>query len=586
MRAFRSEVGRRAARSVQRIGGATLLSAGLALGAVEAGAQSSRDDSLIGGGKTLSCRDVELGSRRVQIAGGQDARVEDFPFIAQVQVGRGLCGGSLFAPGFVLTAAHCVMPIPGSRDCVTAGPGKCELADPSTIRVVLPGPSGTAVGDAAGATKVLAHPNFRYPTGADDRGALDADVAIIRLDRVFDVPDGAYVNIADPRIDANFAKGGECARVAGWGLTDVLNNRLREDPDRGKPSTDRLQSLNLALVDQKSMRAAQISRADQQKHALRRRRHSRASTPAKAIAAGRWWWMWAGRSRWAWSVGPMAARSRSITLCSRASARARFGDGSMRRCLGRAERRRRGGWRIGALAAALIAGLSASLPAEPARAADCTHGGCLNLAPLAAGEGVTFGDIVRRAERFFGVRANAYLVGALEAQATLPYMLPRQEPFVTAHQIHIPELYHFRVNQVFKDRTLLVWHFIIGHEMAHVYQEESKLLEAMSGPFRSVLIAELHADFLAGYFLAKELKISQADLDTLSEKLAQLPSGEKGSPDYHGSTGERYWATTQGSLAAYRRPPLSLGQASSEGVQCAFDLSVGGVQASGGMPCL
>ncbi|MEL6977225.1 MAG: hypothetical protein AAGM38_00910, partial [Pseudomonadota bacterium] len=45
-----------------------------------AAAQSSRDDSLIGGGVKMSCRDAETQSRRVQIAGGQDARVEDFPF--------------------------------------------------------------------------------------------------------------------------------------------------------------------------------------------------------------------------------------------------------------------------------------------------------------------------------------------------------------------------------------------------------------------------------------------------------------------------------------------------------------------------
>lgn len=216
----------------------------LAAGAGLAAAQSQRDDSLIGA-KTMSCRDVETKTDRIQIAGGQDAQVRDFPFIVQVQVGRGRCGGSIFAPGFVLTAAHCVMPIPGSRDCEPAGSGKCGLADPSTIRVVRPNAAGRAEGAAYGVVEVAAHPSFRYPISAVDPGALDADVAIIKLDQKLELQPHQYVRISDPNFDANFAKGGECAKVAGWGRTDVLDSGLRVI-EKGA-ATRVLQSLNLEL---------------------------------------------------------------------------------------------------------------------------------------------------------------------------------------------------------------------------------------------------------------------------------------------------------------------------------------------------
>ncbi|MEM9724118.1 MAG: serine protease [Pseudomonadota bacterium] len=230
------------------IGAALAMMVGLI--AQPAEAQGGRDDSLISGeprgaGESMSCRDAATSQRRLQIAGGQDARVEDFPFMVQVRVGGGLCGGSMIAPGFIMTAAHCVMPPPGARACRPDGPGKCALADPASIQVVRPGPDGRATGETAGATRVFAHPGFRYPTGPRDLGALDADVALIRLDRVFEERGGDYVSVSDAAFDQSFTKGEECARVAGWGLTHVRDSRLRIVTEG--PKTDKLQALNLAL---------------------------------------------------------------------------------------------------------------------------------------------------------------------------------------------------------------------------------------------------------------------------------------------------------------------------------------------------
>lgn len=205
---------------------------------------AQQDDSLLG--PRLSCREALSGETRRNIAGGQDADVREFPFIVQLRVGRGLCGGSLIAPGFVLTAAHCVMPQPSSAECVAVGPGRCALTPPERIAVIRPTLSGQAAGAERGVTHVFAHPGFHYGYFGATSEALNGDIAILRLDAEYDVSSAELVTIADPSIDASFAAGGECARVAGWGLTDVLDSELRAIT-RGR-RTSRLQSLNLELA--------------------------------------------------------------------------------------------------------------------------------------------------------------------------------------------------------------------------------------------------------------------------------------------------------------------------------------------------
>lgn len=243
----------------------------------------------------------------------------------------------------------------------------------------------------------------------------------------------------------------------------------------------------------------------------------------------------------------------------------------MRRCKGGAERM------IGQAGKSLFAvalAIAALLAPGAARAADCGFGGCIDVASMPAGGGADMAEILRRAQRFYKSKATAYIVSSQDARATLPYMLPRQEPYVMAHQIHIPEIYHARTEIGQSGKKHFVWHYIIGHEMAHVYQEELGLIEAMAGPFKnnSVVLAELHADYMAGFFMAREYRIDAVTIDNLLKELKELPVGERGSSSYHGEPGERFFITTQGALAAFRRPTPTLSQASSAGVKCAFDL--------------
>jgi len=58
---------------------------------------------------TLAKDSREVGDSPPRIIGGQDTAEGAWPWQALVLVGDGACGGSLIAPTWVLTAAHCFL---------------------------------------------------------------------------------------------------------------------------------------------------------------------------------------------------------------------------------------------------------------------------------------------------------------------------------------------------------------------------------------------------------------------------------------------------------------------------------------------
>ncbi|MEM9035746.1 MAG: serine protease [Actinomycetota bacterium] len=133
------------------------------------------------------------------IVGGQPASLSPGTVRLEVTDNAGqswLCTGSLIAPDAVLTAAHCVTPVPTLRSIVVAG-GALSIDDPAIVSTV--------------ATTVFVHPDVDVPlTGRD--------VAILRLEAALPVEP---VSLWSPdRLPAGVGDVLLTAEIAGWGAID------------------------------------------------------------------------------------------------------------------------------------------------------------------------------------------------------------------------------------------------------------------------------------------------------------------------------------------------------------------------------
>ncbi|MEO1294084.1 MAG: hypothetical protein AAFV62_14895, partial [Pseudomonadota bacterium] len=138
-----------------------------------------------------------------------------------------------------------------------------------------------------------------------------------------------------------------------------------------------------------------------------------------------------------------------------------------------------GNWLKGA---AVALTLCLAVPPTPAKAIiDCSIGGCFDASTLPPSGPNDIAEVIRSSWNFFGVNPSVYIVSASEVRATLPYLLPEQEG-IGRDQIHIPEIYHASIELQHAGARHFIWHYIIGHEMAHAFQKRTKLLNALDTP--------------------------------------------------------------------------------------------------------
>ena len=186
----------------------------------------------------LSCSALAKDSRGggdspPRIIGGQDAVEGAWPWQALVEVGPGACGGSLIAPTWVLTAAHCFL----NED-------QSAVAVPPTtdIRVILGRLDlSTNAGEeftGPGIARVIVHPDYHPLTGA--AMGNDSDIALIEL---------ATASSQQPvqllgSTEVQLAAPGVAATATGWGATGV-------DEETGEPTGEPtiLQQISLPIVD-------------------------------------------------------------------------------------------------------------------------------------------------------------------------------------------------------------------------------------------------------------------------------------------------------------------------------------------------
>ncbi|XP_032495726.1 transmembrane protease serine 5 [Phocoena sinus] len=153
-------------------------------------------------GQMVSLRCSECGTRPLasQIVGGQAVAPGRWPWQASVALGaRHTCGGSVLAPHWVVTAAHCVHSFRLSRRSswrVHAG-----LVSHSTVR-----PHQGAVVE-----RIIAHPLYSAQSH-------DYDMALLQLRTPLHFSDTVGA-VCLPAEEQDFPRGSQCW-VSGWGHTD------------------------------------------------------------------------------------------------------------------------------------------------------------------------------------------------------------------------------------------------------------------------------------------------------------------------------------------------------------------------------
>lgn len=139
-----------------------------------------------------------------KIIGGTNADIADFPWQVYVRAGNYMCGGTIIAPGWILTAAHCLKNEDGSAIPVSEMRIRAGATNPYTSQ-----------GSQYFVSQAIVHEQFNPETLAND-------LAVLRLQSLINVENARPIRLvtaADKSEGATVP--GVMTWVTGWGLTQV-----------------------------------------------------------------------------------------------------------------------------------------------------------------------------------------------------------------------------------------------------------------------------------------------------------------------------------------------------------------------------
>ncbi|XP_073459198.1 transmembrane protease serine 5 [Aquarana catesbeiana] len=156
---------------------------------------------------TLKCSECGSRSKSSRIIGGSDVALGRWPWQISLYLNnKHVCGGSIVAPNWIITAAHCVHNYRSP-----------QVSSWSVLAGIISHSSVEQKGSVSTVEKIIYHQKY------DDR-SHDYDIALMKLDKPLNYSDSIRP-VCLPQYDQDLAAGSECW-VSGWGHTHPDNTHM------------------------------------------------------------------------------------------------------------------------------------------------------------------------------------------------------------------------------------------------------------------------------------------------------------------------------------------------------------------------